>query len=267
MSRQISMRSKSLPAEYYLEVVKGGIPNSGTVGVTTNNAGVGVNWELIGNIDDITKLSDILPTSASVLNISSTNDDDKQASTGAYQVFIDGLDGNFEYVSDLITLDGQTGVTTSNSYIRVTNFLIWASNKTDSKGLPISEGDIHAGFGAVGVGTGVNANPMQIIKQGWRQALTCAVTVPDGFLGVINYVLFTTNVVAGSVEFRLVVKFFGLGLTEGPSFYGEDGMLYWLPIPPVALPPRTDVVFIGKDGAATAGITAETLFTLVKIIP
>lgn len=59
------------------------------------------------------------PASASVLTIVSTSVDDDSAGTGARTVVIEGLDANYQEVSETVIMDGTTPVTTTNTFIRV----------------------------------------------------------------------------------------------------------------------------------------------------
>ncbi|MFZ9759673.1 MAG: hypothetical protein ACO3CJ_09515, partial [Burkholderiaceae bacterium] len=66
------------------------------------------------------------PTVASVLKISSTSTDDDgdPLGTGARTVFIAGVDGDYNVVSETITMNGQTAVNTTNSYLYVNSFYV-----------------------------------------------------------------------------------------------------------------------------------------------
>lgn len=59
------------------------------------------------------------PASASALTIVSTSTDDDSAGTGARTVVIEGLNANYVEVTETVTLDGTTPVTTMNTFIRV----------------------------------------------------------------------------------------------------------------------------------------------------
>lgn len=60
-------------------------------------------------------------SSAETMDIASasTNDDGSPAGTGAQSVIIEGLDSSYEEISETVTMNGTTAVTTTNSYLRV----------------------------------------------------------------------------------------------------------------------------------------------------
>lgn len=59
------------------------------------------------------------PSSASIMYVSSTSVNDTAAGTGARTVTFFGLDANYNEISETITLNGQTQVATTKSFLRV----------------------------------------------------------------------------------------------------------------------------------------------------
>ena len=116
------------------------------------------------------------PTTASVLKISSSSTDDALAGTGARTVFIEGVDGNFNVVSETVILNGQTAVNTTNSYLYVNSFYVAT---VGSGGANV--GNINAGTG--NVTSGVPAVLYDIIAIGYNQRTTGHYCVPAGFTG------------------------------------------------------------------------------------
>ena len=91
------------------------------------------------------------PPSATTMTVSSSDTNDTSAGTGARTVLISGLDGDYNEISETITLNGQTPVTTTNSFIRVNRAIV----------LTAGSGGANAGIIYVGTGTvttGVPAN-------------------------------------------------------------------------------------------------------------
>lgn len=66
-------------------------------------------------------------SSAETMEITSSSTSDDAAGTGALTVKVFGLDGSFDEISEVITMDGTSDVTTSNSYIRVSKMLVLTS--------------------------------------------------------------------------------------------------------------------------------------------
>ena len=59
------------------------------------------------------------PPSASTMTVSSSDVNDTSAGTGARTVLISGLNASYNEASETIILNGQTAVTTVNTYIRM----------------------------------------------------------------------------------------------------------------------------------------------------
>lgn len=113
-------------------------------------------------------------TSASVLKVSSSSTADTSAGTGARTVLISGLDGDYNEISETVTLNGQTAVNTTNSFLRVFRMVV----KTAGTGAQ-NAGIIYAGTGTVTAG--VPANVYGAIAIGDNQTLMAIWTVPAGY--------------------------------------------------------------------------------------
>ena len=58
----------------------------------------------------------VAPTAAMTVNIVSSSTADASAGTGAGTLSVTGLNGSYVEVTETVTLNGTTAVTTSNSY-------------------------------------------------------------------------------------------------------------------------------------------------------
>lgn len=147
------------------------------------------------------------PTVASVLKISSGSNDDDVAGTGARTVFIEGLDGNYNVVSETVELDGQTAVNTTNSYLYVNQFYV----------LTVGSGGENAGIVYAGTGTvtsGVPAVIYDLIAAGYNNRTTAHYCVPAGYTGYMVKGVITTGQASGST-----------GVTAYLKQHGPDGIL------------------------------------------
>jgi hypothetical protein len=131
------------------------------------------------------------PTVASVLKISSTSANDTSAGTGARTVFIAGLDGSYNVVSETVTLNGQTAVDTTNSYLYVNQFYVLTVG-TDGH----NDGVINAGTGVVTAG--VPAVLYDLIAATYNNRTTGHYCVPAGYTGYMQVGIFTTGQPSGS---------------------------------------------------------------------
>lgn len=139
------------------------------------------------------------PTVASQLTIVSTNvnDDGSPAGTGARTVYIEGVDGNYAVVSETITMNGTTGVTTTHSYLYVNQFYVVAVGSGGS-----NAGDITAK---------VSTTLYDMISAGANQRTTGHYCVPAGYTAYMLVGTFTCGQVSGSTSVTGYLK------THGPD--------------------------------------------------
>jgi hypothetical protein len=138
---------------------------------------------------------------ASVLTISSSSATDSSSNTGARTVRINGLDANYNEISETVSLNGQTAVNTVNSYLRVFGIQVMTAG---SGGTAV--GVIYAGTGTVT--SGVPANVYAEIPVGYGKSQMAIWTVPAGYTAYITSYTFTSasatanNVITGAMAIR-----------------------------------------------------------------
>lgn len=140
------------------------------------------------------------PTTASVLDIVSTSTDDDAAGTGARTIFISGLDGNYNVVSETVILDGTTTVATVNSYLYVNQLYV-----------------VTAGTGGVNAGeitAKVGATLYDLIAVGYNQRTTAHYCVPAGYTAYLTEGVITAGQATGSTAVTAFLK-----------QHGPDGIL------------------------------------------
>jgi len=114
-------------------------------------------------------------SAATVLTVSSGSTDDTSAGTGARTVELFGLDGDYNEISEVVTLNGQTAVNTTQSYLRINRMIVRSAGSGGA-----NAGIIYAGTGTVT--TGVPANIYATINgDGSNQTLMALWTVPAGY--------------------------------------------------------------------------------------
>lgn len=124
------------------------------------------------------------PTTASALSIVSTNAADDSTGTGARTVYIEGLDSNYNVVSETVILDGTTPVDTIKTYLYVNQFYVATVGSGGS-----NVGDITAK---------VSTTLYDMIAAGYNNRTTAHYCVPAGYTGYLMQGLFSAGQASGS---------------------------------------------------------------------
>ena len=85
----------------------------------------------------VSGLNITFPSTAEKFSIASTSANDTFGGTGANTVFIQGLDVNLEEVIEVVALNGQTPVLTTNNFFRVNRFFCFTGGSSEQ-----NEGEI-----------------------------------------------------------------------------------------------------------------------------
>lgn len=100
---------------YELQVSKGQVAGATSLYKFARNPDVNATeetiWEQGGNY--------VWPTAASIMYVSSSDANDTNGGTGANKVKVFGLDANYLEIEEEVSLNGQTQVATTKSYLRV----------------------------------------------------------------------------------------------------------------------------------------------------
>ena len=185
--RSISQVGTYEPFE--LQVSRGQIPGHRSVTVFGYNPDVDTTrvtvWPHAG----------ILPLAQAALRlkVSSSSTNDTALGTGARTVFVGGLDANHNEISEIVTLDGQTPVLTTQSFLHINDAYV----ATAGSGLSAA-GDIYFGDGVVTLG--VPETVYDLIKFDYNQRITGSYTVPAGHTGYVSQGLFSAGQPGGSAQ-------------------------------------------------------------------
>jgi hypothetical protein len=139
------------------------------------------------------------PTSASTLTVVSTSATDVSPA----KVLISGLDSNFDPISETVTLTGTSGVTTTNSYLRVNSLLMTgvASGQTSNVGVITAK---------------QSSNTLAQINAGVGKSQSTVYTVPNGYQFYLSLVEVNTTNSYGSgtlITYKVVTKNNTTGVT------------------------------------------------------
>ena len=141
------------------------------------------------------------PAAALQMTVSSASADDTSAGTGARTIVVQGLDANYNEVTETVTMNGQTAVTMTTSMLRVNYAYVATAGSGNS-----AAGDIYIGTGTVT--TGVPATVYDIIKFDYNTTITGSYTVPAGYTAYVSQGLFSAGQAGGSnqVQGRLLTR-------------------------------------------------------------
>ena len=199
-----------------------------------------------GNVETIWDGSVIYPWStwdagASLVYLKSTT-------TDTQDVYIQGLNQDWELTSETVTLTGTTAVATQNTYRRV--FRMYNQGTTDFAG------DITAHYGS---GTGTVIAKM---INGYNQTLMCVYTVPAGYTAFLTDMEFSSPKNA-ELRLELFVRPFNnvFRIQHAGSAYGsqyEKNMDV-----PLKIAEKSDIDL--RALAGTGGVDASASFNLILI--
>ncbi len=140
------------------------------------------------------------PSAAGQWNVSSSRVEDVSTGTGARTVEIFGLNAGYVLTNETVTMDGQNGVTLTNSYIRVFRGITRTAGASEFNG-----GDIYVGTGAITLGVPVTKYLKISAEQ--NQTLMALWTVPaNTWFYLTDFLASTFGQANQSLEFRLLAR-------------------------------------------------------------
>jgi len=239
----------------YINVSRGTIPGASSVFISGYNPGVASGDTTVWN--ETTTLV-AYPASAATVTVSSGSANDTSNGTGARTVSISGLDGSFNTITETVTLNGQTAVTTTNSFYRFNLLTV----------LTAGSGGVNAGVIYVGTGALTSGKPATIydsIGVGFNTCQTAIYTVPANSTAYFLGGGFSSDQSATATPNNVTVKLLtrangGLFLTQ--RLYVGDGVI----VPsllPASLPAGTDIQIRVNTPASTAIVTVEFELLLI----
>ena len=199
----------------------------------------------------------VYPTAAVQMTVSSSSINDTAAGSGMRQVLIQGLDSNYNEISETITLNGQTPVTTVNSYLRIQGTGMRGSAAGASG---TNEGIIYIGVGAVAVG--VPTTIYNLISIGDSSSHSGFFTIPAGNTG------YFLEIQASSVSNK-PLKMKGWHKNGNPVFFTfsgfhVDGVVTEQPKFVTVLEEKSDIEFRATMDAGTGEVFAHAHLLLIN---
>jgi hypothetical protein len=238
---------------FELQVARGQIQAHSLVTIAGYNSDVDTSWEMITPVGNLS-----YPAAALQMTVSSADADDTSAGTGARTVLITGLDANYAVISETVTMNGQTAVTTTNSFLRINAMLVTTAGTSLA-----NEGIIYIGTGTVT--SGVPATIYNVIAAGFNNATSSQYTVPAGYTGYLVVARIGLAQDAGTTLITARTRFVGtngIALT-GPVIVTNNG-ISTIDFPyPIAIAEKTRIQGEAIGGAADN--EAAGFFELVLI--
>jgi len=199
------------------------------------------------------------PAAALQMTVSSTNANDTAAGTGARTVVVQGVDANYNEVTETVTLNGQTAVTMSASLLRVNYAYVATAGSGNS-----AAGDIYIGTGTVTAG--VPATTYDIIKVDYNTTTTGSYTIPAGYTAYISQGLFSTGQPSGTTQVQ------GRLLTRGTNNIRmtaalttlNNGVANYVFEYPLAVPEKTTIEATAIASANNNAVSSMFIILLVK---
>lgn len=199
------------------------------------------------------------PPNAIQMSISSSSASDTSAGTGARTIYVSGLDEDHNEVSETVTLNGQTAVTTVKSYAHINEAYVLTAGSGNS-----AAGSIYIGTGTVTAG--VPATVYDIIAFDYNRRVTGSYTVPAGYTAYLAQGLFSAGQASGStaVTGRLMTRGINnirmtaaiVTLNNGAADYSFEY--------PVAIPEKTTVEAQAFGAASNNACSSMFILLLVR---
>ena len=200
-------------------------------------------------------------SAATVLKVSSSSTADTSAGTGARTVLLFGLDGDYNEISETVTLNGQTAVNTTQSFLRIFRMVVKSAGTGGQ-----NAGVIYAGTGTVTAG--VPANKYATIAIGDNQTLMALWTVPAGHTAYLNQVDITVATTQNNkyCTTHLVARPLGEVFQVKDKFVKAESSHHQEYRYPLEFAEKTDIEVraIGDSAGADIAISAGMDFVYIK---
>ena len=221
------IRTSSVP--FFCDIAKGKISGYVALHKIGTNEDVDTSEETVWNEGGIYAYL----STATTMTVSSSDANDDVGGSGVTRIQVFGQDANYKEQTEYVSMDGQNGVTTVNSYLRVYRMICLAAGATGS-----NEGIIYIGTGAI-----TGGKPAVVygsIAIGINQTQMSLWTVPAGKTFYLIDIYGTESADQRAKirlyireEGRLFVVKFELGMISGQVFKA-----YQMPLP---IPAKSDI--------------------------
>jgi hypothetical protein len=255
--RSISQVGTSEPFE--LQVARGQITGHKTVFKFGYNSDVGATKETIWEQGGLYAY----PASATVMTVSSSSTDDTAAGTGARTVEVFGLDADYNEINEVVTLNGQTAVNTTKSYLRINRGIVRSAGSGG-----VNAGTIYTGTGTVTAGVPANVY-LSINGDGDNQTLMALWTVPAGYTAFLTKMALSTGTSTNTkavLNASLVARPYGEVFQIKERFTLTDGAHEQFYTFPLKFTEKTDLEMraFSSSGSVSFNVSASMEFVYIQ---
>ncbi len=240
--------SSAQATDFFYETSLGNVVGTSNVFRSGANLDVGTTFEDIWSIGG----QMVYLVAPETMDIVSTSAFDESFSLGAQTVLIIGLDGNFDVISEVVSMNGVTPVTTTNTYLRIQNMFVATAGTNE-----INNGDISATSTTSG-------NPQGQIQAEKNASMFFQFSVPNGQSASVVQFSFTGGA-GDAIDFEFYIRFFG-GLFSRQNLTQVNGATFLLPIHPyVNIPEKSDVRILAKKTTGGGVVSATSVIQMFFI--
>jgi hypothetical protein len=218
--------------DFTLQIARGQIQGHKSLFKFGNNSDINGSLETVWSHGGLY----VYPTSAIQMKVSSSSSDDTALGTGARTVSVQGLDQDYNEVSETVTLAGQTAVLTNITFIRVFRVFVITAGSTNT-----AQGNIYVGTGTVTAG--VPATVYAEIPVGENQTLMAIWTVPAGYTLYIYRGTFSaaSNNAAQYILGKFMIRPFGGVFRNAADVTANSNVIPYDFEIPLAVPEKSDI--------------------------
>jgi len=189
------------------------------------------------------------PTSATTMTVVSTSASDNTSAT----ILISGLDANFAPISETIALNGTSGVTTVNSYLRINSLLMTSPGTSQTTNVgTITVKQSSNTLAQINIGVGKSQSTIYTVPAGYTFYLNLAeVNTSNSYTSsnIITYKVQTINNVTGvklNVLQQPFVAIYTINRATEPFAYTEKTDIQWQLVTSTATTVAAGVIITGK---------------------
>jgi hypothetical protein len=252
---------------FYLEIAKGNVPGHDLVHKFGRNQGIpNGSWEVINTVGTagLAPLGIHLQTAATMRVKAGGDAADTAAGNNAREITIEGLDSNWDEVSEAVATAGAgASAATSASFIRVNRAYVSSVGtygESNNANVTIEDSG--------------GAADMILISNSLGQTQDAQYTIPRLRYGFLTRVKFSVDAASAASHVNFIVWRRGnANDTSAPMVGGSARMLYWADgvtehyehifHQPIRLDPYTDIWIEAIGNSGTAAVTADFDIILV----